>query len=130
MIKIIDPVIYPVKVYLAVVERGKPQHYPGFTFVKANVIVSASVSDAFPAYVYDELAVNVDTDELGVVMAMSVDAEHCVVAHECYHACEEIFKYISKDSPVTGEPMAYLMQFLFKEVTNTLKNIRNERIYL
>lgn len=116
MMHIIDPVIYPVKLYLAVVEKGNPQHYPDFLFVKSNIIVSASVSDSFPACVYDEIAIDTNSNTLGVVMAIANDADSGVIVHECYHACEEIFKYLSENTQVTGEPMAYLLQFFFQEI--------------
>lgn len=116
MMHIIDPVIYPVKLYLAVVEKGKPQHYPDFTFVKSNIIVSASVSDSSPACVYNEVAVDVDSGKIGVVMAIANDADNGVIVHECYHACEEVFKCLSEDTQVTGEPMAYLLQFFFQKI--------------
>lgn len=122
MMHIIDPVIYPVKLYLAVVEKSKPQHYPDFLFVKSNIIVSASVSDSLPACVYDEVAIDMNSGSLGVVVAVANGVGYDVVARECYHACEELFKYLSEDTQVTGEPMAYLLQFFFNEVYKILNS--------
>lgn len=128
MMHIIDPVIYPVKLYLIVVDSyDDVVDVPQLRFMKSNITVSVSISRGFDACVFDEVAEDRTTGCIGFVLVLHKECVAPTVVHECYHVGDEIFRYISESKPVFGEPMAYLLEFFFHEVSKILNSKRNEK---